>query len=268
MALTVTLVENKDVARNRMDRDQRGHVITRYYLVEGTRDDVEACNAVAEGVPAIGEAYGAAAPRATVDRKSGEVYAANAVLVTVIYADPERRPSSNDAPPPEGPDSNFTELEFSPSSVGVEWGWDATTDPPDDGSVPTIGPMENVQRIFSTISAKVTVYVAEADVEAVLDIADELASIGALNDDVITLPPLKGTAIERSYNAGKALFAGVAGPRAITTEDGTVYFELVYSLEIRDSWEQLVLYNDDEGEPNAAALAHVQPWRPFDGLWP
>ena len=265
MPLTVTALENRAELRDRADSNQRGLALVRYFLVDGTRDTAEALTAT--GVPRVGDAYGGFAPGALCQTLSAEVFSALAVKVTASYADPERAVFDQN-PPPVGPDSNFTEIETGVTSNPVEFGWDALLGPPDTGTVPTIGPLEGVSRQLGTLTARVTVYVDVADVQDCLTLALSLAGVGALNDDTLTFPPLKGTTIEWVLAAGQVMLLGVAGPKKFTSGESDVWYELVYTLELRPDFTVQILNKDAEGAPISSSLAHVQPWEDFTGLWP
>lgn len=271
MTITVVALENTGEARERVNLNDRGLAAVRYFLVEGTRDLVEAVGAV--GVPRRGERF---SPGSTmlVDTLDAQVFAANAVLVTAGYAAPGRM-SGDKTPPPEGSASNFTEISVSSASVGVEFGWNGTADggasPPNTNDPPDAGPLDGAARQIGQLGVKVTAYYTAAGVIAAIGKAVGLLTQGAINSDTVNFPAIKDTGLSWVVGPGQALYRGFSGPIKRTGVGAggaeVSWFELVHDLDVREDFliENYLL--DESGNPETGQLVHVQPWDSFAGLW-
>lgn len=172
-----------------------------------------------------------------------------------------------------GPESNYTEIDYTRRSLQVMWGWNPGG--PFDG-VPTSGPINNgegASKEVAGFSLKIHAYTLQPQN---IDLARMLliGANGSRNSNAMVLPPLKRpnrllmNPPTLSFGVGQLRYMGPESTNWILSATGTNYiYEVVHLLEAAPDWLTQWTKTNQDGVPISSNAAQIYGLADLGGLW-
>lgn len=258
-------------------KDANGRTMLRTGLVTGTGDHLVAL--MATGVPQWGDEYGSgtglfcdsvqAIRIGGWDRVGNQT--GGACKVTCKYSS---LGLVGWAYPITGPESTYTEIDYTQRSVQVMWGWNPGG--PFTG-VPTSGPINNGEgaaKEVASFSLKVHAFTRTPQNINMARLLD-LGAKGSRNQNPITMPNLKKppgislTPPQLAFSQGQLRYMGPesSGWRLSTVGNNQYIYEIVHLFHAAPDWLTQWTATNKDGVPISSNAAQIYDLADFGGLW-
>lgn len=287
MAITVSWPDDPINFPNFSAKDGQGRTMTRTALVQGTDDHAIALTAT--GIPFIGGQWGSSSGlycrAAKAMRWGGADHAGNntggACKVTCEFS---TIGVSNWGPMPLGPESNYTEINYTRKSVQVTWGW--IPGGPYNLAPGDRGPINNGEGIAKEVaqfSLKVHAYTLNPAAINMVRLLN-LGANGSRNAAALSFPKFKTpvgfpqTPPSLDFGIGQVRYMGPESTQWIASQTGNGYvYEIVHLFEVAPDWTARWTETDKDGVPKRfgnlpgnppqIASADIYDLADMGGLW-
>lgn len=278
MAITVSWPDDPINFPRVITSDGQGRTMTQTALVQGT-DDI-AVAIIATGIPRVGDQWGSSSglfrTTAEATRWGGADHQGNntggACKVKCNFS---TAGYINWQYPVTGPESNYTEINYTRRSVQVVWGWNpgGPFAPSNDHDSGPINNGEGIAKEVANFACKVHAYTlnpSSVDMVRMLN----LGAKGSRNANAMTLPKFKTppgfpqTPPPLNFGIGQVRYLGPESSQWIASQTGQGYvYEIVHLLEVAPDWLVQWTKTDKDGIPQASSAAHIYDLADLGGLW-
>jgi len=277
MAIEVSWPDDLEKFPTSSAKDANGRTMTRTALVTGTGDHLVAL--MATGIPRVGDQYGTTGLFATTaeavriggwDRQGNQT--GGACKVTVKYASAGY---VNWGYQVTGPESNYTELDYTQRSVQVMFGFNpgGPFTPGHEGDSGPINNGEGAAKEVASFSCKVHGFSLNPQS---LNMARmlTLGANGSRNANAMTLPRMKTpynlnlSPPSLDFAIGQLRYMGPQSTQWILSATGTNYvYEVVHLLQAAPDWLTQWTKTNKDGVPIASSAAQIYDLQDLGGLW-